>query len=368
MSGKAGRGWLKRGVFFVVVFPLALVPAELLVREFKGAGEARRDTVEAPYMPIRLRGGYRGVVFGLPFETNRYGFRGEPDFPTRPEANEVRILFLGDSVGVGLGIRAADAYVKVAGRALSETLPNRPVRAVNAAGQGYSPSSYLAYLRHEGLRLQPEAVVVEIELCNDVTDEALLGWGLDSSGRLEAVRGGRYVVAWDGNLLGTVAAGPHFPEKTYLYTLLLRRVLSLLWDWFPSGPFADAAGVTYYHQGFDRFALDAESVEAGWRRMFAALEQTRLLLAQRRIPLLVAIVPSRWVFREDAGPARLFSQRLLDRAFALADRARLPSVGFQEEMAAAGGAERYFDFAHPDEIGHRVIGEKLARRLGEVLR
>lgn len=358
----------RRTLFFLVAFPLALVPAELFIKEFKGVGPARRDTVEAAYMPIRLRGNYRGVVLDLPFETNRYGFRGEPDFPIQPEADEFRILFLGDSVGVGLGIPASDSYVKVAERTLSASAPDRRVRAINAAGQGYSPSSYLAYLKHEGLAFQPRAVVVQIELCNDVTDEALLSWSRDASGQLDAVRGGRYVVGWDGNLLGTVAVGPYFPEKTYLETLLLRRALNTLQEWFPGRALAGRPGVTYYHQGFDRFLLDEERIESGWRRLFAALSQTQRLLSERQIPLLVAIVPPRWVFEEKAGPAREFSQGLLDRAARMSDQAGLTRVEFQQELAQAGGAARYFDFAHPDALGNQVIGEKLAARLAIVAR
>ncbi len=345
---------------------MALVPTELFVRAFKGIGPARTDSVQPDYMPIRVRGGYHGTVVDLPYNTNRYGFRGEPDFPVEPAPGEFRILSLGDSVGIGLGIDASDSYVKVVERQLSGSIPG--LRAINAAGQGYSPSGYLAYLKHDGMRFQPKAVLVEIELCNDVTDEALLGWTRDREGLLETVQGGRYVVAWDGNLLGTVAVGPpYFHEKTYSYTLLLRRVLDKLYEWSPTEPFHSRPGVTYFNLGFDRFALDETKIDAGWKRLFTALEQTRSFLAERKIPFLLAILPSRYVFQTPS-PQRDFARRLLERAVKMADARDIPHVEMEEELAVAGGADLYFDFAHPNAVGNRVIGQRLTERLRNLLR
>ncbi len=347
-------------LFFILGLPVALVPTELFVRAFKGVGPARTDSVQPDYMPIRVRGDYHGTVFDLPYNTNRYGFRGEPDFPVEPEPGEFRILSLGDSVGIGLGIEASDSYVKVAQRELSSSIPN--LRAINAAGQGYSPSSYLAYLKHDGMRFQPNLVLFEIELCNDVTDEALLGWTRDQRGQLETVWGGRYVVGWDGNLLGTVAVGPpFFPEKTYTYTLLLRRVLDKLYQWFPTEPFHSRSGVTYFNLGFDRYALDEEKIEAGWERLFDALEQTSQYLGERKIPFLVTILPSRYIFQEPS-PYQEFARGLLNRAVKMAQERRIPHLEVDQELAAAGGAKIYFDFAHPDQVGNRVIGERIAER------
>ncbi len=364
-SSKRRDRWA-RLVFFVLALPIALAPTELFVRAFKGVGPARTDSVQPTYMPIRVRGGYHGTVLGLPYNTNRYGFRGEPDFPVDPEPGEFRVLSLGDSVGIGLGIEASDSYVKVIERQLSVSIPG--LRVINAAGQGYSPSSYLAFLKHDGMRLQPRAVLVEIELCNDVTDEALLGWTTDRGGQLETVLGGRYVVAWDGNLLGTVAVGPpYFSEKTYTYTLLLRRILDKLFQWFPTEPFHSREGVTYFNLGFDRYALDETSIEGGWNRLFKALEQTHGYLAERKVPFLLAILPSRYVFQAPS-PQRDFARSLLERAVKMADARDIPHVEVEEELAAAGGADLYFDFAHPNQVGNRVIGAKLASRLGVLLR
>ena len=153
-----------------------------------------------------------------PFVTNAYGFRDEPPLDPVPPEGEFRILSLGDSIGFGLGVTSEDRYAQVLQRELNDSPGAFRFRVVNASGQGYSPSSYAAYIYQEGLELNPDLVLVQIELCNDVTDEALLGWpsgvqaSLPQSGPRRPIRGG----------LGRPAAGDLGSR-----TLFLRKDLYL---------------------------------------------------------------------------------------------------------------------------------------------
>ncbi len=276
------------------------------------ATESRDHAEETSYLPARLKASYQGTMWGVPFKTNRHGFRDEEDFGYQPDTQEVRILSLGDSIGFGLGIPAAEHYGKVLERGLSSGDEKVRFRVINAAGQGFSPSGYGVYLRREGLRFEPSLVIAEIELCNDVSDEALLYW--DSSEEQpnlpRAVRGGRYVIGWDGNLLGTCALGPYAFEKTYTYTVLLRRVLNLLYRIDPTEPFHSTPGVTYYILGFERYLLDQERIEAGWDRLFRAIQGMQEVLAERDIPFLLLVLPSRFVFEEHAPQHSNFARGL----------------------------------------------------------
>ncbi len=358
-----------RWLLFALVFPLALIPVEWLAARVKGSGPARHDTMASAYMPVRLEPNFSGEVGGLRFSTNRYGFRGSEDFPVAPAAGEKRVLALGDSVGFGWGIELQDHYTKVLEGELNLRRDHKEGvdsswRVINAAGQGYSPSSYHAYLAREGLQFQPDLVLVQIELCNDVTDEALLSWqGRDASGGPDTVRGGRYAVAWDGNLLGTFALG--YPtDRTYTYTLLLRRLLGIWWRWQPRGVFAASAPPPYFHLDFDRPLLTNSRVEAGWQRLFGALGATRRLLQERQIPLLLLIVPARYVFEAEGRPDTVEARRFLERAKKLSGDSDIAFVTAERELEEAGGARAYLDFAHPDAAGNRVIGQVLSQRLG----
>ena len=99
---------------FLFFFPIALCVSELSIRYFnlKEIGEPRYDIVEGPYMPAKLKANYQGSIMGLPFSTNTYGFRDGTDFRRVPEKDEFRILSLGDSIGVGLGVRSSAHYTK----------------------------------------------------------------------------------------------------------------------------------------------------------------------------------------------------------------------------------------------------------------
>lgn len=357
-SSRAGRTLIT-----LLLLPLALAGVELVVKVFKAAGEARKDTVSAAFMPARLKGNYRGVVMGLPFETNRYGFRGEEEFDLQPSEPEFRILALGDSVGVGLGVVAADHYSRQLESQLRQRFSEATIRVINAAGQGYSPSNYLAYLIHEGLKFEPRLVLIQIELCNDITDEALLDWSGEIGQPSFQVRGGRYVVAWDGNLMGTVARGPFSFERTYTYTLLLRRALRAISSWWPTTSPLDLEGAAYFHHGWERVVLGTETIEAGWGRLFGALEATQEFLQRRQIPLLVLLVPPRFVFQPEVPRTQEWALALLERAARQAREAGLALVSVREELGRGGGSKLYFDFAHPTAEGNRIIAEVLAARV-----
>ncbi len=359
-----------RTLLFLLLFAAVLAPLELLLARLEGGREARRDTAHGGYVPVRLESNFRGTVAGLSFTTNRYGFRGSDDYPRTPPPGERRILVVGDSVGFGFGVQPAERFSEVLERGLQARAgEGERWRVINASGQGYSPSSYHAWLAREGVEFQPELVLVQIELCNDVTDEALLWWqGRDRHGGPRVVRGGRYLVAWDGNLLGTVAAGPYPPERTYLSALLLRRLLGTWWDWWPRGELARQPPPPYFHIGFDRPLLTPGRVEGGWRQLFEALDSSRRLLESRGVRLAVLIVPSRYVFEQGGSRGRA-ARAFLERASEMARQRGLDTLLVEPELGRVGGADRYLDFAHPDARGHELIGRLAVERLhGSVAR
>ncbi len=330
--------------------------------------EGRYDVEETWFMPAKLKGSYQGELLGIPFSTNPYGFRDEDAFAPVPPPGEFRILSVGDSIGFGRAIEAADHYSKVAQRRLNGQ--DSPVRyhLVNAGGQGYSPSSYYVYLREEGLQVAPGMVVIEIEHCNDITDEALLRWrGNSGDGFPESIVGGRYLVNWDGNLMGTYSRGSYFFEKTYTYTVFVRRLLNLLYRISPTEPFHSGPGSPiYYNLGFDRFVLDTERIEGGWHRLFGALDAIHQLLQDQQIPFLLMILPSSYIYQED-GDQQFLASSLLERAVSMAEERRLPYLALTEAIEKGGGERLFMDFVHLNQEGNRVVGEALSGHLSQML-
>ena len=358
-------------LIFACIGLIVAVAAELALRAYSlsRATEQLDHVEETDYTPIRFRGNYQGSLWGIPFQTNSYGFRDEPEFKETPEEGEFRILSLGDSIGFGLGIPSGDHYTKVLEEQLNSLPENETrYRVINAGGQGYSPSGYYAYLRNEGLRLKPDLVIIETELCNDTSDEALLRWGKeDDDGHPEKIMGGRYVVSWDGRQLGSYATRGWFFEKTYLYTDLARRVLNLAGRISPQPPWNQRDGArVYYSLGFDQFLLDENRLEEGHQRLLDALSGTVRLLEEAGVECLIMIMPSRYLYQEAYDYTAMASD-LYRRAIEDAMERNLPFIPIYETIRDNGGKDLVIDFAHLTAEGNRAVGMKLFYHLDNQL-
>ena len=344
----------------LLLLPFFLFPAELLVKYIRTPGPARQDTIPSRYMPTRLRPNFRGPVGGMQeVITNRYGFRGEPDFPLQRPDDEYRILALGDSIGFGFGVQAGETYSRQAEALLRGG--SWRIRFMNAAGQGYSPSTYLAYLQAEGIGLTPNLILVQMEPAHDITDEALLRV-VDRGVQDLEVRGGRYCVTWDGNLLGSFTLGPYFYERTYLYTLLTRRFLATLGQLFPRHSALSTPGNFYYHLGFDRFLLTSARLESGWSRSQLALSRIREIADRQGSRFVLLLTPTRYAFHENRTLSR-FGNLLMDRMIDWARQQSIEYIDPRAALAGNGGTTLFTDVFHYTPRGHRVLGEEIARHL-----
>jgi lysophospholipase L1-like esterase len=110
--------------------------------------------------------------FRVRVRTNGAGFRG-PALPGPKAAHVYRIVVLGDSFTWGYGVRERQAYpARLEGRLnaqLHARGSRRRVEVVNLGLPGAGPLDYLHHLRHTGLPLAPDLVVVGL-FANDVND------------------------------------------------------------------------------------------------------------------------------------------------------------------------------------------------------
>jgi len=157
----------------LVVVGLAALPLALVVAE----GIARwRD----PGYLVRVRGlhvyssryGWAGrpravMPMGEGWATlNARGFRGnELTFP-RP-SGRTRVVVLGDSVAFGYGVSDEQAFPRLI------DVRENGIEVANLGVQGYGPGQELLVLRREGLREDPDVVVLAFCLRNDFVDAVL---------------------------------------------------------------------------------------------------------------------------------------------------------------------------------------------------
>ncbi len=92
-------------------------------------------------------------------QTNSRGLTGRL-IPYEKDAAKLRILLLGDSTPLGIGLKDWDnSYVWLLQQFLERKL-NREVEIINASTAGYTSRQGLDYLREEGMKYQPDIVLI----------------------------------------------------------------------------------------------------------------------------------------------------------------------------------------------------------------
>jgi len=142
-----------------VRFPLPVeIGAEVLsLRDNQTAFEAD------PELIWRLRKNVRFAEDHFVFPgivSNSQRLRSAVEIPATKASNELRILFIGDSVTFGWGVPHEETYTELTGRALQERFPDMSVTIINAGVPAYGILQGLRYLEAEGFDYQPDLVVV----------------------------------------------------------------------------------------------------------------------------------------------------------------------------------------------------------------
>ncbi len=103
------------------------------------------------------------------YRMNSLGFR-DADFPLEKPAGELRVIAVGDSFTFAAGVNLADCWVQRLEKKLT-TARGAPVEVVNAGfSRGFRPESYAPWLAEQGVRLDPDALIVGFCL-NDISTE-----------------------------------------------------------------------------------------------------------------------------------------------------------------------------------------------------
>jgi hypothetical protein len=108
---------------------------------------------------------FRGVI------SNAQRLRERDEVPLEKDANEVRVLFLGDSVTFGWRLDIDDTFVERTERTLGERFPGKRIRCINAGVPAYSLLQGWRLLETEGFGFEPDLVVASFGP-NDLTS-----WG-----------------------------------------------------------------------------------------------------------------------------------------------------------------------------------------------
>jgi lysophospholipase L1-like esterase len=137
---------------------------------------------------------FKPNVYQPLIRTNSHGLLGD-EYPVAKPPGTYRILLLGDSTPVGLGLKQREHGF---GEQLVEILngrdDGRAYQLINAAVSGYTTQQGLMFLEHHGLQYEPDLVVTyfgnnDASMSGFISDRELVERNTRIAGFLEGVRG-----------------------------------------------------------------------------------------------------------------------------------------------------------------------------------
>ena len=290
----------------------------------------------------RLRPSTQAFFADTPVTINEQGWRGEILEKDKPDST-FRILFLGDSVTFGHAVAEDSALFPYrTGRNLSTKL-DRPVETINFGVPAYMTWQELLLLKREGLRYEPDLVVLGFVL-NDVAEK--LDYSFWQEDKLRSLAAASWIARWS-------------------------RRSALVW----------AAQVIGRRLRIGHIDLSAKQVEdvkrlihdankpvvhQAWQDTFSALDDMIAFCQAHDLPLLIVAFPFRFQLDDPDGLA--LPQRQLE---GYAHQRGLPYLDLLPPLAEVARQDPlspdslFLDIDHLSVLGHDVVTQLLASFISE---
>lgn len=105
------------------------------------------------------------------YDINSVGLRDREYSLDKPQ-NSFRVLMVGDSYIEGQGVRVEETVSKILERSLGEKVKDKKIEVINAGILSYSPLLEYLYLKHRGLKLNPDLVILNFDE-SDIIDDLI---------------------------------------------------------------------------------------------------------------------------------------------------------------------------------------------------
>jgi hypothetical protein len=216
---------------------------------------------------------------------NSSGFHDGEHALAKPEGT-YRIVVLGDSVAASLQVPRERGFLALLEAELSaRARAGRTIELINAGIDGFGTAQELLLLREEGLGYDPNLVLLEMFIANDLTDNSIEA---GNGNHYLALRCGRpYFVLEDGEpeLVGLVRT----PQGGGSLERILRR--SHLYATLVP-PEGDGARVAFGDHDVARFG-ESPAVTASWELTRGLVRALAEEAGHRGVPLVVVAVPDK---------------------------------------------------------------------------
>lgn len=283
------------------------------------------------------------LVEGKRVRFNARGFRGRELGPRVPGGN-TRVVILGDSVAFGLGVEDTETFAQ-----LLDARENG-LEAANLAVQGYGPGQELLVLRHEGLRVAPDVVVLAFCAANDLADALLtvsLYDGVTPTPRFRLE--GSVLVLEDENLR------PGHLRRLQRWLGDYSQLFNRLTGGPAAAPPAGAAALQHWRRRKHDALVDEEYA---LRLNVALVRRMAELCRQRGIRFVVATFPSFFSWEERPWLSRRYQESLEAEGIRVVDMAsRFQARGLSFDAIALDAV------GHLTPLGHEVSADVLEEAL-----
>ena len=296
------------------------------------------------------------------FVTNSKGFRNAVEIDYAKPPSMFRVLSLGDSHTQGYEVRQESTFSAVLERYLKQHKINAEV--VNAGVSGFSTAEELVFLENEGLKYNPDVVVLGF-FANDFEDNLKAGlFGLDSQGRLTEEKYEHLPGVRIQNIIYSVPSVKWLSENSYFYSLLFNTV----WNYFKARLGEAAAqqddtkgqSAAMGHDQFEYAVPTGASLSEYQINLTAALiERMHRFCEDRGIRFIVVDIPS-WPAPYRFGsslPAPLLERLKAGRIEVMSSEFLFAGFDEATEMHVPHGHH------HISELAHALIGIGIGRRL-----
>lgn len=324
---------------------LVLVPLSLVELGFRPLALKRLRTtvfVADDELGWKLRPGAEDSWGGVRIKINAKGLRG-PELSYGKSPGTQRIVVLGDSVAFGHGLAAAEQAFPLLIQQTLNASSLRPVEVINAGVGGYSPWQEYIYLVNEGIRYEPDLVVVAFVL-NDVTEKFFLRRFGGNDEEFHLMRAARL-----------------YDQSGLAY---LTHAIATRWR-FGSNVRKEAARQEALNV---RLLCDDPThpkIENAWRITLASLGRIFSFCRDRDIELLLVIFP--FTFQFESG-VEAHPQRILKDFAAKTDVATIDLLEILSKSMAQSGLtlrDLFLDADHLSVLGSEVVAEVIATHIVE---
>jgi hypothetical protein len=300
----------------------------------------RHGNTDQPYYLLRPNQDY--LWEGIPVHIDSRGFRTE-EFVVPKPSNTYRILDLGDSVVFGWEVRQEDTYGKQLERTLNQRGDGRQYEVINAGIPAWNPESERNFLLQEGITYQPDLVILDITLVNDIY------------GRGPANSENGTLFQW-------------MRDHTYSWPFVTTQVRFLLAK--QRGP--EAIPVLNPPRNADAyFPLNEDSPV--WDELWDYIAQMQQACQQRGIDFILVAFPTAFQLNSYAHPdvpQKVLAKRATDAGITLIDL--LPLYRQACAQAPPGACEGYENllfadvWMHPNTLGHQLAAAEILASLGDL--